>query len=63
MQRDSPPVPRDDLRSIGHGAPCRLDHVNLRATDIQAFHHFAIGVPGMKLSDRTTGFGRVWLRA
>lgn len=57
------PVPRDDVRSIGLGAPRRLDHVNLRATDVQAFHDFATGVLGMKVSDRTIGFERVWLRA
>lgn len=57
------PVPRDDFpHNTGAGAPRRLDHVNLRASDVRGFHDFATSVLGMKLSDRTTQMERIWLR-
>lgn len=59
------PVQRNQpLRHIGTGSvPTRLEHVNLRVTDAQAFHDFMVGTLNMKLSDRTGNYELAWYRA
>jgi catechol 2,3-dioxygenase-like lactoylglutathione lyase family enzyme len=58
------PVPRDGKtnRSWPDCRARRLDHINLRVSDPRGFHDFLTGTLEMRLSDRTSDYGRAWYR-
>jgi catechol 2,3-dioxygenase len=58
QRRDTGPALMTDRRRVK-----RLEHVNLRTSDPQAFHDLVTQLLGLKLSDRTTNFERAWYRA
>lgn len=59
------PVTRSlPARHVGTGSrPRRLEHVNLRVSDVHGFRDMATTMLGMKISDRTANDEIVWYRA
>jgi catechol 2,3-dioxygenase len=59
------PVARElPARHVGTGSrPRRLEHVNIRVTDVHGFRDMLTSMLGMKISDRTANDEIVWYRA